>query len=136
VLAVLSITAAVIAGYASSHHRPHELKLQVYRLEMDLRSARSRALYGAQTVGFTVDVAQNAWRYADQPPYKVSDGTRLTVYTGRKLLGGASAGTIEFFPNGQSSGGHIALESEGYKSEVDIDWMTGRIHLKDSDDRP
>jgi general secretion pathway protein H len=135
VVAVLAIMAVIVIGYVPGRRHAQELKLEAYRLEMDLRTARSRAIYGGQVVEFTVDLAQNTWRYADQSAHKVSKGTRLSLYTGRQLLSGVSAGTIEFFPNGQSSGGQITLEVEGDRSEVDIDWMTGRIHLRDPHDQ-
>jgi general secretion pathway protein H len=135
VIAIFSIMAVMIVGYVPDRRHVREAKLDAYRLEMDLRSARSRAIYGGEAVGFTVDLAQNAWRYGDAPEHKASKGTRLSIYTGRQLLSGVSAGTIRFFPNGQSSGGHITLEAAGLRSEVDVDWMTGRIHQRDLDDQ-
>jgi type II secretion system protein H len=135
VVAILSVMVVIMIGYVPGRRHAHDLKLEAYGLEMDLRTARSRAIYGGQVVGFTVDLAQNAWRYADQPAHKVSKGMHLSIYTGRQLLSGESAGTIEFFPNGQSGGGHITLEAEGSRSEVDIDWLTGRIHPRDPDDQ-
>jgi general secretion pathway protein H len=136
VLAILSVVAMVITGYGPSHRQSRDLKLEAYRLEMDLRAARSHAVYSGQPVGFFVDVGQGTWWYAKADSHRVPDGLRLTVYTGRKLIGGgASAGAIEFFPNGQSSGGHITLEARDDSSRVDVDWMTGRIHLRSDDDQ-
>jgi general secretion pathway protein H len=134
VIAIFSIMAVMIGGYVPDRRHVRDAKLDAYRLEMDLRSARSRAIYGGQVVGFTVDVAQNTWRYGDESERKASKGTRLSIYTGRQLLSGGAAGAIQFFPNGQSSGGHITLEAAGLRREVDVDWMTGRIHLRDLDD--
>jgi general secretion pathway protein H len=135
VIAIFSIMAVMVGGYVPDRRHVRDVKLDAYRLEMDLRSARSRAIYGGQAVGFTVDVAQNAWRYGDESERKASKGTRLSIYTGRQLLSGGSAGMIQFFPNGQSSGGHITLEAAGLRREVDVDWMTGRIHQRGLDDQ-
>jgi general secretion pathway protein H len=134
VIAIFSIMAVMIGGYIPDRRHIRSAKLDAYRLEMDLRSARGRAIYDRQVVGFTVDVAQNAWRTGDESERKASKGTRLSIYTGRQLLNGGAAGVIQFFPNGQSSGGHVTLEAAGLRREVDVDWMTGRIHQRDLDD--
>ena len=129
VLAIVSIIAALVTGYTPSRRSSRDLKLETYRLEMDLRAARSQAIYTGQPVTFAVDIRSSAWRFATQPEHKVAEGISLTVYTGRKLLSGSSTGSIAFFPNGQSSGGKVTLQSAGDKREVNIDWLTGRIKL-------
>jgi general secretion pathway protein H len=133
VLAVISIVAAIVTGYTPTRGASRNLKLETYRLEMDLRSARSRAVYDGTPVGFSIDVGSNAWHYADQPAHKVAEGISLTVRTGRRLLSGGSTGRIEFFPNGQSSGGRVTLQSNVDSSEVNIDWLTGRIQPASND---
>lgn len=135
VLAVLALVSMIAAVYVSPDRGSQRVKLEAYRLEMDLRSARSAAIFSGQTVAFIVDVARGSWRYGDKALHAVSPEIHLTLFTGRQLTNGGTAGAIRFFPSGASSGGHVTLLSDGRLAQVDVDWLTGRIHRHLPDDR-
>jgi general secretion pathway protein H len=128
VLAVLALGSAIATGYVPTDRGSQRVKLEAYRLETDLRSARSAAIFRGETVAFTVDVARGSWGYDDKAPHAVPRKIHLTLFTGRRLQNGDAAGAIQFFPSGASSGGHVTVESEGYSAQIDVDWLTGRIH--------
>jgi general secretion pathway protein H len=128
VLAIIALSAVTLTSFAPTHQQVRDLKLEAYRLESDLRAARNRAIFGGEAVHFMVDVAQSTWRYGDKPTHQLRDGIRLTLHTGRALLNGSNTGAIVFLPNGQSSGGYIVMEAQGSQTQIDVDWLTGRIH--------
>ena len=41
----------------------------------------------------------------------------------------AEIGGIRFFPDGQSSGGEIALTLEGRSARIAVNWLTGESQL-------
>jgi general secretion pathway protein H len=41
----------------------------------------------------------------------------------------ANIGGIRFFPDGQSSGGEIALTLEGRSARIAVNWLTGEPQL-------
>ena len=42
-------------------------------------------------------------------------------------------GAIRFFPDGSSTGGRITLSTDRLAYLVDVDWLTGKIHLLEAD---
>jgi general secretion pathway protein H len=135
VLAVLALVSAIATGYVPTDRGSQRVKLEADRLETDLRSARSTAIFRGETVAFTVDVAQGSWRYDGKASHAVPRQIRLTLFTGRQLQNGDAVGAIQFFPSGASSGGHVIMLSEGHTAQIDVDWLTGRIHQHLPDDR-
>jgi len=133
VLTMLATVSAIAIAYVPNDRGYHRVKLEADRLEIDLRSARSSAIFGGQTVAFSVDTAQGSLQYGDSAMHAVPPEIHLTLFTGRQLQTGDAAGAIEFFPNGESSGGHVTVVSEGYTAQVDVDWLTGRVHQHLSD---
>jgi general secretion pathway protein H len=43
--------------------------------------------------------------------------------------GAGESGGMRFYPDGQSSGGEIALMLEGRESRIDVNWLTGEPHV-------
>lgn len=135
VLALIAMVLVIAPGYVSSDRGYQRLKLEAYRLETDLRSARSRATFENRTVAFSIDVAGGSWQYRNRTSHAVPKQVRLELFTGRQLLSGDTAGAIQFFPNGQSSGGHVTMVSEGHIVQIDVDWLTGRVHQHHFEER-
>jgi general secretion pathway protein H len=56
-------------------------------------------------------------------------GLSAQLTTAESLLVGESAGAIEFFPDGSSTGGRVVLGLDNQTVQVDIEWLTGRIRV-------
>lgn len=135
VLAVLAMVSVIAIAHVPTNRGSQRVKLEAFRLETDLRAARSSAIFGGETVAFAIDVARGSWQYGGKPAHAVPGEIHLMLFTGRQLQNGDAVGAIQFFPNGESSGGHVTMLSEGYITQIDVDWLTGRIHQRLPDDR-
>ena len=59
------------------------------------------------------------------------DDVQLELYTAQRELVGAKRGGIRFFPDGTSTGGRVTLRREGLRTEVGVEWLTGRIRVRE-----
>jgi general secretion pathway protein H len=133
VLTIIALTAGLVGVHWSGRKNSGNVELEASRIEVALRLARSEALTGGKSVPFDVNVTNRTWQYAHHPPNAAASGVRLSIYTGRALVA-KDEGTIVFFPNGQSSGGHITVSTLGRVKQIDVDWLTGRIHQDESNE--
>ncbi|MDX1606523.1 MAG: hypothetical protein R3202_10055, partial [Candidatus Competibacterales bacterium] len=57
----------------------------------------------------------------------------IRLYTAQSELLDQKRGSIRFFPDGSSTGGHIALAEGGLEYRVNVDWLTGRVTIEHRD---
>ena len=85
---------------------------------------RKRVLIDTRSKQFAVD-GTDTWR-------ALPDDVDVMLTTGRSLLTGDSRGGIDFFPDGSSTGGRVSLSMADRSLDVDIEWLTGRIRVKEA----
>jgi len=59
------------------------------------------------------------------------DGVEAVLTTAETLVAEQGRGGIDFFPDGSSTGGRVALRMDGQTVRVDIEWLTGRIRVSE-----
>lgn len=99
-----------------------------------LRETRRQAQAGQVRKRFLIDTESgrygveggNSWRALPR------DMT-AALTTGESLLTSDTRGGIDFFPDGTSSGGRVELGLGERSLKVDIEWLTGRIRVTDSE---
>ena len=95
-----------------------------------LREARRLARADQQRRRFTIDTEQRRFgiegrNRGRQLPEDVS----IQLTTARALQVDGARGGVDFFPDGSSTGGRVALSAQGRRLHVDIEWLTGRIRV-------
>ena len=96
-----------------------------------LRQTRDRAITSNQAAIMEVDVESKQIvleKQFRQLPQRVD----LKLLTAKRERLGVSRGAIRFFPDGSSTGGRITLAQGNLVYLVDIDWLTGRVVIRDS----
>lgn len=95
-----------------------------------LRETRAAAVARNAETDFVVDVAERRYRFAGGEWRQLDATLRLALYTARSQLVDDAQGSIRFFPDGSSSGGHIdvsrAEDGEG-AVRLNVDWLTGTV---------
>ena len=56
---------------------------------------------------------------------------RDRLYTAQSEIVDDKHGAIRFYPDGSSTGGRVTLASGERKFLVDVDWLTGRVTIKE-----
>ena len=95
-----------------------------------LRETRRQAQAQQARRRFVVDTA--ARRYGIEGAaswHQLPDGVEVELTTAESLVRDRQRGGIDFFPDGSSTGGRVALGMEGRALRVDIEWLTGRIRV-------
>jgi general secretion pathway protein H len=108
------------------------LKAAARDVAAGLRRAQGRAVATNREVAFVLDLNARRFRIGGEGEAKpLPDDLTLRLYTARSELVDAATGAIRFYPDGSSTGGEIALGSDTRAYHVAVDWLTGRVSIRD-----
>ena len=129
-IALIAIIAAVLLPIAPRH--TSRARLQAYALETAtlLKSDRNAAIRAGADVSTLVDAPSRAIRSgATSQTIRIPDDVRFDALLPRTCQQRAVAATINFFADGMSCGGTIALARLDMAYEIRVNWLTGRIEI-------
>jgi general secretion pathway protein H len=132
-LVVLTI-AALIVGLAlprlTGAEEKATLRTAAHQVAAALRNTRSLAMTKGLTEVFVIDTANGAFRAGQTaPPGRLPRGVQLALVTVASDQESASQGRIQFFADGSSTGGGVLLATGKTRSQVLVDWLTGRVSV-------
>jgi general secretion pathway protein H len=137
-LELLLVLVIAAAGYAlvvrltSGGVSGAELKSAARAVAAGLRDARGTAIATQETAALTLDLEGRT--------FEVSGGGRvralpprleLKLYTAQSEIIDEKHGAIRFYPDGSSTGGRVTVASGERRFLVDVDWLTGRVTIKE-----
>jgi general secretion pathway protein H len=64
--------------------------------------------------------------------FTIPETIKVTVVTTQNQLLGQNQGSIRFFADGSSTGGRVSLKRGENVWQIDINWLTGQIELKNN----
>ena len=116
-----------------------ELRSNVRAVATGLRLTRDAAINTRREAVMTLDLENREFTVQDDAKvHKLHDKLDVKLYTSQADLITDKVGTIRFYPDGSSNGGRVTVSAGGRAFEVDVDWLTGRVSIKDGpagDDR-
>ncbi len=132
VLAIIAAAMALVPPLISGFGESTELKGTARKLAAGLRSARNQAVMSQQDAQLTLDLEERRFSVTgDSREYPLPEGARVKLYTAQSEFLDESRGSVRFFPDGSSTGGHITLSNAKVQYTVNVDWLTGRIKIVD-----
>lgn len=132
VLAVLALVLALVPPLLGGSRAKAELLASARAVAAGLRDTRSLAMAQDRSEVFALDVAAGSFRAAGkQAPRALPQGVRVSLLTTTGERISDTAAGIRFFPDGSSTGGRVSLVRDGRAVEVAVDWLTGRIALRE-----
>jgi general secretion pathway protein H len=132
VLVIAAAGYALVVRFTSGGVSGAELKSAARAVAAGLRDARGTAIATQETAALTLDLEARR--------FEVSGGGRaralpprleLKLYTAQAEIKDERRGSIRFYPDGSSTGGRVTLGSGERKLLVDVDWLTGRVTIKE-----
>jgi general secretion pathway protein H len=132
VLTIVALAATVAAPLLSGGKDKEDFAASVRTVATALREARSLALTTNRSQALLVDVDRgavrigNAGRLASLPK-----SVRLSLLTVAQERVDRGTGAIRFFSDGSSTGGRLTLLQGNRRSDVMVDWLSGRISIDD-----
>ena len=136
-LAVLVILALVAAVAAPSLIRTSatELKSATSTIAAGLRLTRSRAITQNQPAALWIDVEDRSFQVPGETRVRtLPRRIDVELFTARSEQASERRGAIRFFPDGSSTGGRVTLSTDKRRYLVDVDWLTGRVKVLESDE--
>jgi general secretion pathway protein H len=132
VLALMAIVAGFVLPMFGGPVSTSELRASALQLAAGLRLARSEAVSERRETFLVLDVAGKRFK-VDREPHEHGLPSRieLKLFTAQNDLVNENVGAIRFFPDGGSNGGRITVASGARKFDVDVDWLTGRVAIRD-----
>jgi general secretion pathway protein H len=108
------------------------LKSSARELAAALRAARSDAIARQRESALLIDLRAQTYRLEGAPrAHPLRPGLELALLTAQTEVKDAERGAIRFFSDGSSSGGRVALGANGRRTIIDVDWLTGRVVIRE-----
>lgn len=93
-----------------------------------LRLARAQAMASNMEIVFQIDAEK--LRFGSQRSMQALPKGMAVAMNLAAAERVANMGGIRFFPDGQSTGGEIALTLDGRSARIDVNWLTGEPRIE------
>jgi general secretion pathway protein H len=128
VLAILALALGIAVPFLRGGTGPR-LETLAQEIAAELRAVRGAAILANREAVLIVDPeARSLRRGPEAAPETLPRDVALAVTAARSETTEEGAG-IRFFPDGSSTGGTVALERDGRRIEVRVDWLSGRVKV-------
>jgi general secretion pathway protein H len=127
VIAILALLIGLGPSLLPGVQAKAELKAATREIASALREARGQALAAGGTAAFTLDTKNGRFRAGATAPHVLPRSVRSSLVTTTEDRLDEDAGTIRFFADGGSTGGGVRLAQGDRRTEIRVDWLTGRI---------
>jgi len=98
-----------------------------------LRYARGNALISHKETAVIFDLNNNSYTVNNRDKvYVIPETIKVNITTTQSQLLGQQRGSIRFFADGSSTGGRVSLKRGENVWQIDINWLTGQIELKNN----
>jgi general secretion pathway protein H len=128
VLAILALAVAIVPANLMKGTGAQSLKADVRMLISGLRYARTKAIASNMPVALVVDPRDMHLSIdGTQQIGALSRTTTFGAMDEQHLLQAGAPATVQFFPDGGSSGGELILSYRQDVYRVSINWLTGAV---------
>lgn len=133
VVLVLGVTAyGLVVRFAAGGVSGAELRGAARSVAAGLRDARGTAIARQEPIALAVDLEGRSIAVEGSTRQrKLPDQLQLQLYTAQSEIVDERRGSIRFYPDGSSTGGRLTLEAGERRLAVDVDWLTGRVSIRD-----
>lgn len=133
VVVILAAATGVIAAMGGSPSKTGNVRTAAAQVLHGLQTARSEAIARHSEQRALIDVTRNLVHVPGaRDPIVLGEGLELDLIVAADAGTDRSRGSIAFFPDGSSTGGRIAISSDGDRRDVVVDWLTGQARVEDA----
>ncbi|HRE14947.1 MAG TPA: GspH/FimT family pseudopilin, partial [Usitatibacteraceae bacterium] len=94
--------------------------------------ARGQAIASQESVALAVDLDKRTIEVSGAgQPRELPERLEIQLYTAQSEVASERKGAIRFYPDGSSTGGRVTLAAGERRLLVDVDWLTGRVSIKE-----
>ena len=133
VIVLIGLSYALLPKMLFSGVSGAELRSNVRAVATGLRLTRDAAINTRREAVMTLDLENREFTVQnDAKIHKLHEKLDVKLYTSQADLVTDKVGGIRFYPDGSSNGGRVTVAAGGRAFEVDVDWLTGRVSIKDA----
>jgi general secretion pathway protein H len=136
VILLIGIAAAAVAVSVTQGLASARVSAASGELAAALRATRAQAIVHGEERSFDVDTRANTYQPAGGEVVRLPSGMRVGITSAKEDQVNASTGRIRFFPDGSSTGGHVTLQRERRRWQVNVSWLTGAVSVADTSAKP
>jgi general secretion pathway protein H len=130
VLVLLVLVYGLATPIVANLNSGGDLKASARTIAAALKRARNVAIAGRQETPLTFDLETRTLTLTGEPkPVQLPAKLDLQLYTVEQELTSEKVAAIRFYPDGSSTGGRVTIGKDDRKFEIDVDWLTGRVHI-------
>ena len=127
---IILVLAYSLASPLISNLGSGDLRSSARTVAVALKRTRNVAISARKETPLTFNLEDRTMTLAGEPkPFQLPPKTDLQLYTVQKELTSEKIAAIRFYPDGSSTGGRVTVGQGERKFEIDIDWLTGRVHI-------
>ena len=130
VMVIIALVMGLVATSLSRSVSSAEARSATRKLVANLRYTRTHAIVKKAEQTFIVDVENRSYTAPGRKQVKLPKGVELTLTTARSEMTAENVGSIRFFPDGGSTGGHIEMYVNGREYRVNVAWLTGEATME------
>ena len=127
VIALVAIAASLVTLSFSKIFTAAKVQAASRDLVAALRYTRGQAIVKGQETTFDLDLANNTYHAPGRSVVQLPKNMRLNLYTATQEQTSETSGSIRFYPDGASTGGHVSVLMDRVEWRISVDWLTGSI---------
>ncbi len=132
VLVLAAAAYALVVRFSSGGVSGAQLKSAARAVAAGLRDARGAAIARQQSTALVLDLENRSMAVGESGRAReLPRRLDLKLYTAQSEIVDDKRGAIRFYPDGSSTGGRVTLASGERTLLVDVDWLTGRVRIKE-----
>ncbi len=134
-LLVITIVAMLVGLAAPTVSRSlpgAQLKSAAREMTASLRHARDLAISQQRQSAISIDIKNRVYSLSDDKKlHHLPDKIDIKVLGAEQESPSETIGGVRFYPDGSSTGGQITLSLDQRHYEIEVDWLLGKVTLKD-----
>ena len=132
VLVIIAMSYMLLPKLVFSGVSGAELRSNARAVATGLRLARDAAINTKRDSVLSINLESREFTLPnDTRLHKLNDKLDVKLYTAEDDLISDKVGTIRFYPDGSSNGGRVTVAAGERGFEIDVDWLTGHVTIKD-----
>jgi len=133
VIVIIGLSYTLLPKMVFSGVSGAELRSNARAVATGLRLTRDTAINTRREAVMSLDLENRQFTVQnDSTVHKLHELLDVKLYTSQADLITDKMGSIRFYPDGSSNGGRVTVAAGGRGFEVDVDWLTGRVSIKDA----
>jgi general secretion pathway protein H len=132
VLVIAAAGYALVVRFTAGGVSGAELKSAARAVAAGLRDARGTAIARQESAALVLDLEHRTFEVSGRGRARsLPERLELKLYTAQSEIVDEKRGAIRFYPDGSSTGGRVTVASGERRFLVDVDWLTGRVSIKE-----